>query len=318
MRIVYMGSPSSAVKPLAYLLERLGDEHKLLGVVSQPAKLVGRGRKKAPQDPPVALYAKEKGLAVLQPQKASAPEFLGELRKWNPDLIITCAYGQILNQEFLNIPKRATINIHPSRLPLFRGATPIPAALLAGEELTAVTILFTVKALDAGNIIIQKDFSIGNKETAEDLTERLFLESGPLLLQAIDKLKDPSFKGLEQNEAKVVHCRKIYKNQGFIDWNTPAKEIYNRYRAFFPWPGSYSYLAGKRVLIEEMTPIAKQEVETFEEVRVGSCYYDKSKELILIKSCDGYLGISKLKASGSKSCTAQSFWNGHCSKFLKS
>ncbi|MFK7824753.1 MAG: methionyl-tRNA formyltransferase [Oligoflexales bacterium] len=317
MQIVYMGSPTSAVKPLAYLLEHLGDGNKLLGVVSQAAKLVGRGRKKAPQDPPVAKYAKEKGLTVLQPHKASDSEFLEELKKWAPDLIVTCAYGQILNQEFLKIPKRGTINIHPSRLPFYRGATPIPAALLAGEKDTAVSILFTVKALDAGNIILQKDFPIGADETAERLTDRLFLESGPLLLEALEKLKDSNFKGVEQDEAKVVHCRKIYKNQGFIDWNASAEEIYNRYRAFFPWPGSYSYLAGKRVLIEELLPVSLKQVPTKGELN-GSCFYDKNRELILIKTSDGYLGLRKLKASGSKSCSAQSFWNGHCSKFFKS
>lgn len=318
MRIVYMGSPASAVKPLAYLLKHLGNEHELLGVVSQPAKLVGRGRKKAPQDPPVAHYAKENQLVVLQPDKAKSPEFLTELRAWKPDLIITCAYGQILSQDFLGIPSRGTINIHPSRLPLFRGATPVPAALLAGEKTTAVTILFTVKALDAGNIIVQKDFPIGTDETAEDLTNRLFFESGPLLLEAISKLKDPKFQGLAQDEAKVVHCRKVSKEHGFIDWSTPSKQIYNKFRAFFPWPGSYTYIAGKRVLIEKMILLDSIECQHSFTDYPGSCFYDKNKGIILIKSGDGYLGIKQLKASGSKSCDAQGFWNGHCAKVFKS
>ncbi|NRA44944.1 MAG: methionyl-tRNA formyltransferase [Oligoflexales bacterium] len=318
MRIVYMGSPASAVKPLAYLLEHLGDEHELLGVVSQPAKLVGRGRKKAPQDPPVAQYAKERQLAVLQPQKARDIGFLEELKKWEPDLMVTCAYGQILSEDFLAIPKRGTINIHPSRLPLYRGATPIPAALLSGESSTAVTILFTVKALDAGNIITQKEFSIGGTETAAELTDRLFFESGPLLMEAIAKLKDSSFVGTVQDESKVTHCRKIYKNQGFIDWNASAKEIYNRFRAFYPWPGSYTYLAGKRVLIESMSLGSEEQENAVTQVRAGSCHYDKNNELILIKAGVGCIGIQQMKASGSKSCNAKSFWNGHCSKVFKS
>ena len=318
MKIVYMGSPASAVKPLAYLLEHLGDEHELLGVVSQPAKLVGRGRKKAPQDPPVAQYAKDKHLAVLQPDKARDQSFLDELREWAPDLIVTCAYGQILSEEFLKIPKRGTINIHPSRLPLFRGATPIPAALLAGETVTAVTILFTVRALDAGNIIIQKDFAIDKDETAAALTDRLFYESGPLLMEAIAKLEDDRFLGVEQDESQVVHCRKIYKNQGFVDWNAPANEIYNKFRAFFPWPGTYTFLAGKRVVIEDMV-LSPCDIETTDEqVLAGSSFFDKKAELIVVKTGDGYIGLKQLKASGSKSCNAKSFWNGHCSKVFKS
>jgi folate-dependent phosphoribosylglycinamide formyltransferase PurN len=154
-----MGSPEEVVSPLQHLLEhcRKGKD-QLLGVISQPARPAGR--KKRLTDPPVASFAKEAGLTVWQPEKASAEEFLRTLEEAGPDVIITAAYGQILSERFLKIPKRATINIHPSLLPVYRGATPVQTALLDGLTETGVTILFTVKALDAGPIISQKRFAI--------------------------------------------------------------------------------------------------------------------------------------------------------------
>ena len=148
-----MGSPAEVV-PVGEQLVSGGLRHELIAVVTQPARPVGR--KQILTDPPLAQWAKSKNLLVLQPEKASDAGFLSELAKLKPDVIITAAYGQILSDAFLKIPARATINIHPSLLPRYRGATPVPATILDDVRDTGVSILFTVKALDAGNIVLAK------------------------------------------------------------------------------------------------------------------------------------------------------------------
>lgn len=305
MRLVFMGSPFEVIAPLESLIKHCqesGDE--LLGVVSQPAKPAGR--KQTLTDPPVASFAKERGLLCLQPNKASDPQFLEELKAMGVDVIITAAYGQILSNAFLAIPRRATINIHPSLLPAYRGAIPVPAALLDGHSSTGVTVLFTVKALDAGHIIVQKTFPIEDNETAAALTPRLFAASAPLLFEALDKLRDPSFIGTPQDESKVTLCRKIAKTDGAINWGKDARLILNEFRAYQPWPGSYTEKDKVRITIEEMLPAP----EGGEALRAGEFYFDKKEKIIRVGTGDGQLAIKRLKSAGSKSVDAPSFWNG--------
>ncbi len=303
MRLLFLGSPAEVISPLRTLIEAAREgRYELLGVVSQPARPAGR--KQILTDPPLAAFAKEQGLSVWQPEKASHPEFLEELKKLAPDVIITAAYGQILSDAFLKIPRRATINIHPSLLPSFRGATPIPAALLAGLDETGVTILFTVKALDAGALIVQERFSIGPNETSGQLTDRLFAASGPLLLQGLEYLNDPDFVGTPQNPDAVTHCQKISKTDGQIDWNKPHRQLYNEYRAYAPWPGSFTHFHEQRVVIEEM------ELVSGSGLKVGSFRFDKERRGLRVGTSDGELLIKRLKPAGSKSIDALSFWNG--------
>lgn len=301
-----MGSPEEVVSPLKLLWENgplLGME--IVGVVSQPARPVGRGGRMA--DPPVALFAKEHQIKCLQPESAKAQEFLDELKELRPDIIITAAYGQILSDDFLAIPTIGTINIHPSRLPEYRGATPVPAALLDGLESTAVSILFTVKRLDAGNIITQKDFKIEPSETSGHLTARLFSESGAMLLAALETLvANPGFKGTPQDEKQATFCKKIEKDMGAIDWRQSAQRIVNRFRAFEPWPGSWTMLSDKRIAITDMrvAPVSS------ESGAAGSFYFDKSSKTLMVTCGSGLISIVRLKPAGGKDMDAASFWNG--------
>jgi methionyl-tRNA formyltransferase len=306
MKIIFMGSPEEVVSPLRTLMEhcRSHDKDELLGVVSQPARPAGR--KQVLTDPPVAAFAKEQGLTVWQPEKASAAEFLDVLRQAAPDVIITAAYGQILSENFLKIPQRATINIHPSALPAYRGATPVPAALLDGLTETAVTILFTVKALDAGNIIVQERFSIDPREYAGSLTDRLFAASGPLLLQALDKLRDPSFIGTPQDPSAVTFCKKIAKTDGQIAWGQPVDKLVNEFRAYKPWPGSFCFWQDARVVIEDMEPVAGD----VPQLEPGAFRLDRKAKALLVGTGTRPLWIRQLKPAGSKSLDAMSFWNG--------
>ncbi len=305
MRLVFMGSPSEVIAPLEALIRHCHQsDDQILAVVSQPAKPAGR--KQTLADPPLAAFAKEHNLLCLQPIKASDPLFLAELSKLEVDVIITAAYGQILSTAFLAIPKRATINIHPSLLPAYRGAIPVPAALLDGHMTTGVTVLFTVKALDAGSIIVQESFAIDAFETAADLTARLFQASGPMLLQALDRLRDPSFIGIAQDESQVTICKKIAKADGAIAWHKNAQTLMNEFRAYQPWPGSYTERDKVRIVIEAMSSAPPMG----EPLAPGEFLFDRNEKTIRVGTGTEALAIRRLKSSGSKSVDAIGFWNG--------
>lgn len=305
MRLIFLGSPEPVLAPLKTLVEGAAQHgHELVGVVSQPARPVGRGQ--APIDPPVAAYAKSIGLTVLQPESARDPAFLEAFAALAPDVAITAAYGQILSDAFLAIPKRGTINIHPSLLPKYRGATPVPAALLTGETTSGVTILFTVKKLDAGAIIAQESSPIAPSETAGELTNRYFELGAKMLLPALDKLRDPAFTGVAQDERKVTLCRKIEKHDGLIDWELSADEIYNRFRAYEPWPGTFTFLAGRRIVVTEM----KIEADTMSGLDPGTAILDKKHQAITVATGGGIVHLMKLKPAGGKVTPAPAFWNG--------
>ena len=304
MRVVYLGSPEEATIPLKYLhaaSQQFGIQ--IVGVVSQPARESGRGRQLV--DPPVARLAKELNIPTLQPEKASHPDFLASFRAWSPDIAITCAFGQILSDNFLSCPKRATINIHPSLLPAYRGATPVQTALLQGETTTGVTILFTVKKLDAGAIILQKSFAVLPRENAGQLMTRLFAESGPLLMEALKKLEDPAFSGTPQDELRVTTCRKIAKQDGLINWNESPVAILNKFRAFTPWPGSFTFMDDKRLVIEEMSLAPETPA-----LAPGQFTLSNDKSSLLVSTAAGAIAILRIKKEGKASQLAKDFWNG--------
>lgn len=302
MKLVYMGSPKAAVAPLEYLLNSQ-DDIQVVAVISQAAKPVGRNR--VPRDPPVAELAKRHGLKVFQPDKVSGEEFLVTLRQLAPDVVVTCAYGQILSSKFLEIPKRATINIHPSILPAYRGATPVQSALLDGVSETGVTILFTVKALDAGNIIAQKSFAVGSHENSDELLTRLFKESGPMLVESLERLSDPTFIGTPQDPALVTHCKKFSREDGQVQWHMDGQSIINRYRAFQPWPGAFSFLDGKRIALADM---AIREANSG--TAPGRVVFSKTHQELLVAASDVFIGVGRLCREGGKFVSAQAFWNG--------
>ena len=340
MRLVFLGSPEVVIPVLETLTEEASVHgHQLVGVVSQPARPVGRRARL--EDPPVAVWAKDRQLSVLQPQKAGDPAFLEKFAAWQPDVAITAAYGQILTDEFLAIPQRATINLHPSLLPSYRGATPVQSALLDGATQTGISILFTVKKLDAGPIIWQEKLSIDPFESSELLTKRLFLRGAKAIWKALELLQSESFHGTPQDENQVTRCRKIAKHDGLLDWNQTAPQLYNRYRAFQPWPGVFTDLEGRRIALTDITlpilsdipdsqplPLSSEqslpeqslpeqslpEQSLPEPLLPGAVSISADGQGLLVQCRTGQVIVRRVKPAGSKDMTAQAFWNGQRNK----
>lgn len=216
-------------------------------VISQPARPVGRGRKL--RDPPVAAWAREHDLEVRQPEKVRGKAFLGELRDLDPDVAVVVAFGQIFRRRLLELPRLGCVNLHASLLPRYRGAAPIQAAIAAGERVTGVTTMLMERGLDSGPMLLQEEVPIGPDETAEELSPRLARAGAALMVRTLGGLAAGEITPREQRHELATYAPMIEKSDGVVDWNRTAEEIYNRLRAYTPWPGLVSELRAKPVKI---------------------------------------------------------------------
>ncbi|HEX6881839.1 MAG TPA: methionyl-tRNA formyltransferase [Planctomycetota bacterium] len=239
MRLVFLGSPPFATPVLTRLVE---SPHRPLAIVTQPARAQGRGRKVAESD--VAALARAHGIELLEPQSVREPAVMARLAELAPDVFLVVSYGEILRPEFLALPRIVALNVHPSLLPRHRGATPIQAALLAGDEVTGVAIQKVVQELDAGDLLLLRETPIRPGETAGELAARLAEWSGELVLEALDALEAGTARYVPQDAARATRCRKIRKEDGRLDWSRPARELEGRVRAMNPWPGAATTLPG--------------------------------------------------------------------------
>jgi len=267
-RIVFMGSPDFALPALRRLLKseparparlsgRQAGGHEVVAVFTQPDRPAGRGR--ALQAPPAKRLALAHGVPVFQPARVSAPDSVDELAGLEPDLIVAAAYGQILKQPVLDIPRRGVLNVHPSLLPRHRGAAPVAAAILAGDEETGVSIMKTELALDAGPILAQRRVPISPNDTAGTLTDRLAEEGADLLMQVLPAWLDGSLHPTPQDASKATYAPMLRKEEGAVDWGLPAEDIWRRVRAFTPWPGAFTYLDGQPLRLLDTWPLATVE-----------------------------------------------------------
>ena len=250
-RIVFMGSPDFALPALSRLLE---SEHEVAAVYTQPDRPAGRGR--GLQAPPAKELALAHAVPVFQPARVSAPETVAELARLAPDLIVIAAYGQILKQPVLDVPRRGVLNVHASLLPRHRGAAPVAAAILAGDEETGVTIMRTELALDAGPILAQRRTAISPRDTAGTLTDRLAEEGADLLIEVLTAWLDGSLVPTPQDASKATYAPMLRKEDGRIDWTLPGEDIWRRVRAFTPWPGAFTHLDGQPLRLLETWPLA--------------------------------------------------------------
>ncbi len=250
-RIVFFGTPEFAL-PALDALEAAGRRPVL--VVSRPARRAGRGGRLA--QPPVARWALDRNVDLLQPAGVRGAEFLVRLRDLELDLAVVAAYGRIFPRALLELPAGGCVNIHASLLPAWRGASPIQAAIAAGERKTGVTTMFMEEGLDSGPTLLQEEVPIGADETAGELSTRLAAIGGGLLVRTLQALEAGTVEPRPQCAAAATHAPMLRSEDGIVDWNREAEEIAWRVRAFEPWPGSRSWLRGEAVRIVASRPLA--------------------------------------------------------------
>ena len=239
LRVVFLGTPEFAVPSLEALL----DETDVVAVITQPDRPKGRGRQVA--SPPVAEVAKAKGLRLLQPPRLKSAEIIETLRGLAPDVHVTVAYGRIIPREVLEIPRLGSINVHPSLLPKYRGASPIEAAILHGETETGVTIMYQSMDLDAGDLILQRRVPVDPDDTARTLEARLARVGADALVEALRLVAAGRAPRIPQDHAAATYAGKLEKEHGRIDWRKPARDVVNLIRAVDPWPSAYTSHRGR-------------------------------------------------------------------------
>lgn len=248
-RIVFMGTPDFAVPSL----QALARDHQVVGVVTQPDRPAGRGRRLVA--PPVKEAAGALGLEVVQPPTLRRPEAVERLVAWRPDLVVVAAFGQILRPEVLAIPPHGCLNVHASLLPRYRGAAPIPAAILAGDERTGVTIMRMDEGLDTGPMLAQADWPIGPDDTTGSLAADLARLGASLLVEALPGWLEGRIAPRPQDDSQATYCRTLQKEDGLLDWALTASHLDRQVRACDPWPGAYTAWAGQRLKILRARPL---------------------------------------------------------------
>lgn len=244
-KIVFMGTPEFAVPTLKLLIEN----HDVIGVVTQPDRPAGRNNKLRPS--PVKEVAIEAGIPVFQPKRLRNPEAIEELKKWDADFHVVVAFGQILPQAVLDLPKIAPINIHGSLLPRWRGAAPIHAAIRAGDSETGITIMIIDAGLDTGPMLTKRAIPIEKDETAQTLHDKLSQIGAELLIETLPKVISGEVQPQQQDDSLSTYAPQIKKEEGRIDWSQPALTIERLVRAFTPWPGTFTFWDGKQLKIHE-------------------------------------------------------------------
>lgn len=304
VKILFMGTASFSKHVLEKLLE---NSFNIIGVVSQPDRYVGR--KKILTMPEVKEVAIKNNIPVFQPQKIR--QEYQEIIDLKPDLIITAAYGQIVPEVILNTPKLGCINVHASLLPKYRGGAPVHYAIINGEKVTGITIMYMVKKMDAGNIISQLEVNIGEEETTGELYERLSIVGAELLIETLPSIIEGTNASIKQDENLVTYAPTISHEQEKLDFNKSALQIYNQVRGMNPWPGAYTTYQDKVVKIwagmihnckNAMKHHAHQENGTIVKI---------FKDAIGVKTGEGIYLITELQIAGKKRMLVKDYLNGN-------
>ncbi len=296
MKIVFFGTPQFSVSTLK-ALQNSG--HEILAVVTQPDRQSGRGRRLATCA--VKIEAEKIGLKVIQPLRARDTEFLGELKKLDPDLIVVVAYGQILPPEIIHLPKAGCVNIHASLLPEYRGASPINRAIIDGEEKTGITTMMMDEGMDTGPALLHAEIDILPEDTAGSLAEKLSGLGADLLLSTLEGIEKGTVKPVPQ-AGDPSYAPIMKKSDGLIDWSKPAREICNLIRGMNPWPGAYSYVGNERYKILKAS-ILNDNAE--------AGIIDKvTKDELVIGTGSGKLSIIDIQPSGKPVMPVKAFLQG--------
>ena len=296
MKIVFMGTPDYAAVTLEKLIK---SDNEIAAVFAQPDKKVGRKQILTP--PPVKVVAEKNNIPVFQPETLRDGKALEILKEINPDIIVVVAYGKILPEEILNLPKFGCVNGHASLLPKYRGASPIQWCIVCGEEVTGVTVMQMDKGMDTGDILKQREVKIGENETAEELFDRLSVISADLMLETIENIEN--ITPVKQNEAEASYAPIIKKEMALLDFTKPAKELFNATRGYYSWPCAYFFLDGKRIKVIKAALGGKTDKAA------GTVVGNNG--VLSIACGDGYsLDILTLQAEGSKMMDAKQYLCG--------
>lgn len=299
LRIVYFGTPAFAVPTLAALLK---SRHTVVALVSQPDRPSGRGHRVAAT--PTKTLAALTGVPVLQPTRLRDEAFLGEIAARRPDLGVVAAYGRILPDALLAIPRLGMINVHASLLPAWRGAAPIHRAVIAGERVTGVTIMRVVQELDAGAMMARVEVPVAPEATSVEIEAQLAEKGAALLLEVVEQLADGTAVDTPQDHGLATYAAKITKAESPIDWTLPASRIHNLVRGLQPWPLASTTIGGIRYLIHATR------VEEDSSGEPGTVLRAEG-DVLLVAAGAGALRILEIQAEGRRPVTTREFLSGH-------
>jgi len=301
MKIILLAAGEFAIPTIELLAGKRPEiELKLL---SQPDRNKGRGRKIAPT--PAKAKAMTLGIETATPKSVNSPEGQQLIKDFAPDYLVLVDYGIKLSPETIALPKTAAINLHPSLLPAYRGPAPMPWAIINGEPITGVTTQMIGEEIDCGNILLQEPTFILDHETLPQLAQRLGLLGAPLVWRTISELEDKTLESKPQDERLASKAPKLKKEDGLIDWQTPAPVLFNRIRGLNPWPGTYTFLHGKRVKIIAASPASGSYL-----LPPGAIRVDNNRLLVGCGQA-GTLSIDKLQIAGKPVRSAADFLRGH-------
>lgn len=300
MKIVFMGTPDFAIPSLAALIR---SDDTVCGVVTQPDRLRGRGKKLTP--PPVKSLAAEQGIPVLQPERVREEACVRWLEDLAPDLIVVVAFGQILPARVLSIPARGCINLHASLLPRYRGAAPINRAIINGDEATGLTTMLMNEGMDTGDILLQQEEPIAAGDDALSLSRRLSVAGASLLLETVSRLQRDMLTPQPQNGSCATYAPPLKKEDGLIDWTGSAREIHNRIRGTVPWPGAFTYLDRRRLKI-----LKSSISEGAAQFPPGTVVH-AGPEGIQTVTGEGYLTLTEVQLENRGKMKAADFLSGH-------
>ncbi len=305
MRIIFMGTPEFAVPPLEHLTLT---QHQVVAVYTQPDKPSGRGRVLVSS--PIKRAALYFNLPVVQPTSLKGAEAAEQLAGFCPDVIVVAAFGQILPQSVLDIPKYGCINIHPSLLPRFRGASPVAAPILAGDEFTGVSVMLMDAGLDTGPVLSRAQIPISVQDTTGSLTARLFQLAAWLLQDVLVGWFRGELALQPQNEAEATYSSSITKEEGEIDWHLPAVDIWRRVRAFQPWPGCYTRWQGKQLKVIGAVSLPEEKALKVGQVIAPPPAMEGLGAVFGVSTGNGILGVLQVQLEGKRAMTAAEFLRG--------
>ena len=303
MRIIFMGTPDFAVPSLEQLVRQQED---IVAVYTQPDKPGGRGRSLQPSA--VKQAALDLNLPVLQPARLKSAEAAEQLRALHPDVIVVAAYGKILPPSLLTIPRYGCINIHASLLPRYRGASPVMAAILAGEEVTGISIMLMDEGMDTGPVLAQERIPISPQDTTGSLLARLSLLGANLLTEVLPCWIKGEITPRTQNDEEATYCGTVSKEDAWIDWRRSAIDIWRQVRAYQPWPGSSTRWQGRRLEIIEAAPLHRGGNK--DPGHVVLVTPPKEGAVFGVSTGDGILGVLKVKLEGKRALSADEFIRG--------